>query len=67
MRSYTLGPIDLRKIIKGAAIAAAGAVLTYLTGVITHTNFGVVWTPVIYVVWSALVNTLTKILDGQTQ
>jgi len=61
-----LGKIDIKKILTGAGIAMAGALLTYLTQIITNINLGE-WTPIIVAIWSIIVNTLRKILDGVTK
>lgn len=58
-----LGKIDIKKIGVGAGIAVAGALLTYLTQVVTDMDLGE-WTPIVVAVWSIIVNALRKILDG---
>ena len=63
MKSYTLGGQDLVSIAKGLGIALIGAALTYLTTVVTKMQFGQ-YTPVVYIFWSTVANTLRKVLDG---
>lgn len=58
-----LGKIDFKKIGMGALIALSGALLTYLTEVISGLDLGE-WTPIVVAVWSIIVNALRKILDG---
>ena len=52
---------DLLKLAKGAGIAAAGAVLTYVTHWISGTDFGP-YTPAIMAGWSIAANALRKIV-----
>lgn len=66
MKDYTLGNVDIQKIGKGALIAIIGALLTYLTTVITHTDFGT-YTTIVMAFWSVATNVAWKILDGQSQ
>ena len=58
-----LGKIDIKKIGTGAGIAVAGALLTYLTQVVTDMDLGE-WTPIVVAVWSIIVNASRKLLDG---
>ena len=56
--------IDKEKLIKigkGALIAGAGAVLTYLVEAIPQVDFGQ-YTPVVVAVFSVLVNAVRKVL-----
>lgn len=53
---------DILKVLRGAAIAAAGAVLTYLSQWISGADFGV-YTPTVVAVWSIVVNLLRKWLS----
>jgi hypothetical protein len=48
------------KVAKGAAIAAAGAGLTYLLNAVPGVDLGV-WTPVVVAVLSTLVNAVRKL------
>lgn len=57
--SFNLGREDLIKVATGAAIAAAGAGLTYLSQWATGQDFGV-WTPMVVAVLSAAVNAFRK-------
>ena len=52
---------DLVKVGKGALIAGAGAVLTYLTSAITTLEFGE-YTPLVVAGFSILVNFLRKLI-----
>lgn len=54
----------LKKIIKGAVIAAAGAALTYLSQWASQTDFGV-WTPAVVAGLSIAVNAVRKLTQGQ--
>lgn len=58
-----LDEFDAEKIVKGFFIAAAGAALTYLIDVIPTVDFGM-WTPLVVVANSTLVNGLRKFLMG---
>lgn len=51
----------LDKIMKGAGIAAAGAVVTYLLGQLDYIDVGV-WTPLFVAASSSLVNALQTII-----
>lgn len=53
---------QLISIAKGAAIAAAGAVLTYLSQAVTGVDFGVM-TPAIVAAFSVMVNAGRKALE----
>ena len=57
----TLNKEDLNKIIKGAIIAIVGALLTYLSQVITTIDFGA-YTPIVVAFWGIVVNTIDKYL-----
>ena len=52
---------DLVKVGKGALIAGAGAILTYLTTAITSLDFGE-YTPVVVAGFSILINFLRKLI-----
>ena len=60
---YTLGKEDLEKIAKGAIIAVGGALLTYLTNILTQVNFGD-FTGIAVAVGGIIINTCWKVLDG---
>lgn len=60
---FTLNKSDILKIVRGAGYALAGALLTYITSIVTHTDFGS-WTPVIVSVWSIIANAGTKYIGG---
>lgn len=52
---------DALKVVKGAAIAAAGAVLTYVTQWVSGADFGSL-TPAVVAGWSILANALRKLV-----
>ncbi len=52
---------DIVKVAKGAAIAAAGAVLTYVTHWVSGADFGA-YTPMIVAGWSIAANALRKLV-----
>lgn len=60
---FPYGKQDLLKIGRGFAIALAGAALTYLTSVISHTDFGI-YSPLIMTLTSTFVAAGVKALDG---
>lgn len=59
--TYKLIPEDIKAIWRGAMIATAGALLTYVTQVITGANFGQ-WTPIVVAIWSIVANSIKKYL-----
>ena len=61
---YSLDKEDYKKIGIGAGVAVIGALLTYLTSVITNTNFGQ-WTPVVVTLWSVITNVVRKWIAGE--
>lgn len=61
-RRYSLSIVDLKAIGRGALMAAGGAVLTYLSSVITATDFGM-YTPTVVALWSVVLNTARKFLE----
>jgi hypothetical protein len=56
---FTLSSIDWKKIGVGALVAITGAVLTYLTPIITNLELGQ-WTPIVVAVWSVIANVVRK-------
>jgi hypothetical protein len=60
---YKLNREDLKKVGKGALIAAIGAVVTYLIDLIPSVDFGV-WTPVAVAGFSILANFVRKWLSN---
>ena len=60
---FSLNKTDLKKIGKGALIAMAGVLLTYLTKTISNVDFGD-WTPAIVGIWSVLVNIANRYLSN---
>ena len=51
------------KVLKGAAIAAAGAALAYITAYVADEDFGT-WTPVVTAGWAVVVNLVRKLLTS---
>ena len=62
----TLTNIDWQKVLKGAAIAGAGAALTYLSSYISGQEFGTL-TPVITAALSVAVNFFRKLKDANSE
>ena len=60
---FKFDKITMIKIAKGAGIALAGALLTYLTEYLSGTDFGE-FTPIIVGVWSIAVNAAREFLKG---
>jgi hypothetical protein len=58
---FSISKEDLTKVGKGALIAGAGAVLTYLSSAITGLDFGV-YTPIVVSAFGILVNFLRKFI-----
>jgi len=50
-------------VLRGAAVAAAGAALTHLTAAVTGADFGP-YTPAVVAVWSVAVNAARKALEA---
>jgi len=63
-RQYEFNKEDIIKILKGAGIASAGALLTYVTDIIPLINWGE-FKPIIVVISSIGINALWKLLQGQ--
>lgn len=59
----SLNKEDFKRIGMGAAVAVTGALLTYLSQVITTIDFGA-YTPIIMAVWSAVANIVRKWLTN---
>ena len=62
---YTLGNVDVKKILIGAGISMGGALLTYATQTIGNFSFGA-YTPIVVALGCIIINGLRKILDGVT-
>lgn len=60
-KKLKISKTDLVKVGKGALIAGAGAVLTYLTSAITTLDFGE-YTPLVVAGFGILVNLLRKLI-----
>ena len=50
---------EAEPLLKGAGIAALGAILTYFTSYVTHHDFGM-YTPLVVSLWSIAVNYARK-------
>jgi len=61
---YKLNKEDGKKILIGAGVAIAGAVLTYITEVIPNVDFGS-YTPVVVALFSILANAVRKLIVGK--
>jgi hypothetical protein len=59
----SLNKEDFKRIGMGAAVAVTGALLTYLSQVITTIDFGA-YTPIIMAVWSVVANIVRKWLTN---
>lgn len=64
-RKYALSVTDLKAIGRGALMAVGGALLTYISSVITATDFGM-YTPTVVALWSIILNTARKYVEGYT-
>jgi len=65
-KSFQLNKEDLKKILKGFAIAMAGAGVTYLVAIVDLIDVGA-YTPLWVAVSSALINALRIWIQGQSQ
>ena len=63
-KSFSFDKETVIKIFKGAAIAASGAVLTYLAQYVSSADFGV-YTPVIVAVSSIIINAGKEFIKGK--
>ena len=63
-KSFSFDKETVIKIFKGAAIAASGAVLTYLAQYISSADFGV-YTPVVVAVSSIIINAGKEFIKGK--
>lgn len=62
-KKFSLNSLDLKKIGKGALIAIAWVLMTYLTDLIPTIDFGV-YTPVVVAGFSILANVVNKWISG---
>jgi len=60
-KRYSFNKEDGKKILKGASIALAGALLTYLSEVVMQVDFAE-YTPLVMGVWSVLVNAAQRFI-----
>lgn len=65
-KKYELNKEDLVKIGKGAGIALAGCLLTYLTEIIGDVDFGE-FTSMVTALWSVVVNFVSKFLKDNSK
>ena len=63
-KKYSLDKFDWKKVLIGAGVAGTGALLTYITQVVTNLEPGI-WTPIIVSAWSIFANIVRKWLEGQ--
>ncbi len=63
--SFSLNSVDWKKIGIGAAVAVVGALLTYLTPVITGLDLGAL-TPLVVAIWSVIANIVRKWIADYT-
>jgi hypothetical protein len=63
-KKYQLNKTDLHKILVGAGVAVAGALLTYIAELVPSVDFGE-FTPVVVAIVSILVNAGRKYLGGK--
>ena len=61
---YSLDTFDWKKVLIGAGVAGTGALLTYITQVVTNLEPGI-WTPIIVSAWSIFANIVRKWLEGK--
>ncbi len=57
-----LNKTDWKKLGIGAAVAAVGAILAYITEVIPTVDLGETWTPVVTAGWAIIANMVRKLL-----
>lgn len=62
---FSLNGLDWKKIGIGASVAIVGALLTYLTPVVTGLDLGA-YTPIVVSVWSIIVNIVRKWIADYT-
>jgi len=62
---FSLNSIDWQKIGIGAGVAIAGALLTYLTPIVTGLDLGA-FTPIVVALWSVIVNVVRKWIADYT-
>lgn len=63
-KQFSLNKEDGLKILKGAGIALAGALLTYLADLIPSIDFGA-YTPIVVSMSSILINAILKFISGK--
>jgi hypothetical protein len=61
--AYSFDSESLKKIGKGALIAAGGALCTYLLENLSQVNFGA-YTPILVAVFSILINSVKEHING---
>jgi len=65
-KRFSLSNIDWKKIGTGCLIAITGAILTYLTPIITNLELGA-WTPLVVTFWSVIANIVRKWIIDNTK
>ena len=63
-KRFQLNREDLKKILIGAGVALAGALLTYTTEVVANLDFGD-YTPIVVAGWGIVANVIRKLLAGE--
>ena len=63
-KKFALNKEDGKRIAIGGLVAVSGALLTYISSVVTMTDFGS-WTPIVVSFWSIIANTARKFVVGQ--
>ena len=58
-KAYSFQGIDWPKIVRGALVAVAGALLTYFTVIVTETDFGA-FTPIVTAGFAVVANIVRK-------
>ena len=64
-KSFSLNSMDWQKIGVGAGVAMAGALLTYLTPIVTGLDLGAS-TPIVVAIWSIVTNIVRKWIADYT-
>ena len=63
-KKFSLNKEDFKKILVGALVAVAGALLTYLSEVVTQVDFGG-YSPMVVAILSILINAGRKFITGK--
>jgi len=63
---FTLDKKDFKKILRGAAVAAVGVILTGTTELVLKTDLGN-WTPYVVAGWSVVANAVRKWISNEPE